>query len=212
MQQSGQGQSAPRGGSPGNGLPDGMPIADTTVEQRAEAERFWSATLSPRLLMMAWRLLGRRRFDLMEGPEEAVQEFAPEFLRMWKNYDPKLSTVSWFKRSFERWLQKRQNNNGHTAPLELTEEVENQAASAKLAPQEERLMMKDLVASVLRSLSAHDRSVLEMRYLEELPWAKIAGKLGIEMEAARQKGSRIIKDLRRRLRAEQDSDEGDTNE
>src|SRR5947209_4921158 len=67
------------------------------------------------------------------------------------------------------------------------------------APAEDRRL--EGVRRALDQLTSDQRELLRLRYHEELPWARVAERLGISDSAARVRGSRALRTLREFLGA-----------
>jgi RNA polymerase sigma-70 factor (ECF subfamily) len=60
---------------------------------------------------------------------------------------------------------------------------------------EDRLSPRAALAEALETLSEHEREALELRVVDELPYADVASRLGVRPAAARLRVSRALRRL-----------------
>jgi len=69
------------------------------------------------------------------------------------------------------------------------------AAEDGYAAIEERLSPREALAGALQTLPEHERAALELRVVDELPYADVAARLGVRPAAARLRVSRALRRL-----------------
>ncbi len=125
-------------------------------------------------------MLRRRTFGDKELSDDILQEaFIKAFLNLDK-YDPKYSFEVWIKTIAKNLLCDHQRR-AENRPKQNTENLE--VVANTLTP-EEYFMSKETrarVARALDSLSDNYRTIIEMRYFQDLSYELISEKLGMPM-------------------------------
>lgn len=188
------------------------PAVDRLLERhRQRLRRMVAVRLEPAM---------KARADASDIVQEALAVAAariPDYLREPKlPFYPWLRGIAWDKliehRRWHRDAQRRsvlreepiEGDASEESVLELAQQLVTSATSPSRQLLQDELRSR--VRSSLAELSATDREVLILRYLEQLKYAEIAAVLGTSEKAVRQRHTRALERLRDQL--DQDLAEG----
>ena len=130
----------------------------------------------------------------------------------WEQFQPDGDFGAWVREIARRRtlaVLKARSKSGCSLPSKkLIDEIEGAIAKLSAAPRERWEMRKDAVRSCLRTLPAHLRQALELRYAKEWSLGQMAAHLGREHAVVREILARAREELERGVRKKR-SEAGD---
>lgn len=169
--------------------------------------------LLKRLASQLWEDLQGRPRPRGLGPSAGLSDIAQDTLLAAQQHFAKFQRCSfadfhqWARKIFFRRLQERARNHRHRNREEVKRFFAF-ALQARLGGDEQRLDQAaelheeaERAYRLYQSLALHERSILQMRVLEGLPYARIAAATGITPDAARAKFRRALARLKDRYDA-----------
>lgn len=156
--------------------------ADCTTESLPLAfERLWERYHKPLTWFVGGYLGALRNGDRAHEVDDAVQEIMLKVFRSMDRFDGSRSVSTWvysIARNHCIDIQRRTRTRGSLAAPEAR--VELVAAPTRQQPQERHLEreVRDEIDAYLSTLDPDDRTMLMLRFYEDLPYARIAKSVG----------------------------------
>jgi DNA-directed RNA polymerase specialized sigma24 family protein len=125
--------------------------------------------------------------------EDAVQEAFVRVVRERRSYDPSRLFLPWYQRILRNVCVDLIRCEERYAQRNALWAMQREAVAAGPGPQ-------SAVPDLIRDLDTSDREVLVLRFVERLSFAQIGVRLGCSEEAAKKRGQRALRRLRRNQR------------
>lgn len=184
---------------------------DLDIEQTAKQIQNGDEKAFKRFYDAYFERVFRYLMTILRNPQDAEDVTSTAFIYVWNNRG-KLrkpdQLVSWLyqiakHRSFD-FIRKKKNNK--TLSIEGFEEI---LPDDNIEPEEkaDKFFTKQFTKELLDSLSKVERSIVHLRFVEDLTYAEISERLDMTSVALRVRMHRIIKKLQKELDEEYDDSE-----